>query len=256
MSFYPMHAFVCELLSNSITSNDDGIEFMDSPGIVLIVDNAKGHGGIPAQDELVPLTALRRASSTGSLGINLKNGKGKSRRRKASRQAGNRWDTGATGLEAQVKPPKVLVEPNENDIEGIKWVIATTVAARKTCPLTRSGSTVSLDEGLDESDASNRWTTGSNNSGTPATKKDGAAKLPTRKFSSPLEFKIPSPSSSSVRSRSRSPLPVKVSVLDPSTTSKHTFQNILTALEEVDKDVNFYLSSSHMEIAPELFRTA
>jgi hypothetical protein len=252
----PLHLFFSELLSSS-SNGSHGCFTMDNvPALVLVEDNAKGHGGWAAQDEIPPFRAMRRASSTGSLGINLKNRKARSKRRKAALVGISRWDTGTQSLELQAVPPKILMEPQDDDIEAIQWICARVSAQTMTCTspnatgtLSRSGSTVSLDEAMDESDASaNRWTTGS--SSTPATKKDGAAKLPRRKFSAPEESKMSSP----VRLRSLSP--IRVPVLDhSSSTNKHNYQNILAALEEVNSEVNFFLSSKHLEIAPDLFRT-
>lgn len=259
----PLHLFFSKLLSSSNSSNHGSFKMDNVPPLVLVEDNAKGHGGCPAQDVQVPFTAMRRASSTGSLGIDLKSRKSRSKKRKTDQPGCCRWDTGTQSLELLAAPSKILLDPHQDDIEEIQWMISTRDTAQAmTCtnqnatgPLARSGSTFSLDEGMYESDASgSRWTTGS--SRTPAIKKDGAAKLPRRKFSALEESKISSPCTSPVQIRSLSPIRLPVSVRDhPSSTNKHNYQDLLTALEEVDSEVNFFLPSKHLEIAPELFRT-
>ncbi|CAB9520012.1 expressed unknown protein [Seminavis robusta] len=272
----PLHLFFQELYLASYNDqydNEDEFPVVEAP--VLIMDNAGGHSlKTTEEDKHVPMVSMRRASSTGSLGIKKSKTTGRRRKKKSKDLNGScRWDSGtSSSLEQQAPNNKVLVEPSEEDIEGLQWMISSC-----TRRLTRGESALSLDEAMDDlslssttsegcadlmggSSSSSRW------SSTPApvvkktsnpvavAKKDGAAKLPRRKRSSTKDTVMDQPCKTPVRKEtSLSPKPRLTG-----TVKAAPFADLLTALDEleVDNDVGYFLSSKHMEIAPELFRAA
>ena len=148
MSSGPLHLFFADLCANA-------------ENITVEIDNAKGHAERQPKPE-VPMTTMRRASSTGSLGINKIRGRG-----------GCRWSTGCLSSKAEVEP---------RSDESMEWVDSDYTSPPE---MMRVESYSSLDESSSPSmdESSCRWSSPS------SLKKDGAAKLPLRRRTAPEEEK-------------------------------------------------------------------